>query len=144
MDGSLPRRMRLVLDTNVLISALLNVGRTPDQALSQVCARRDVVLYDHRIAEEYRSVLARPKFQAIDPSRSEALVAALLALGEDLGTVRPWEGAMIDPRDRCFIEVALAGRADAIVTGNTKHYPTDLGFEVLTPAALLSRHGGNR
>jgi uncharacterized protein len=131
--------MRLVLDTNVLISALLNAGRTPDRTVAQVRARRDIVLYDHRIAEEYRSVLARPKFRAIDPSRAEALVAALLAQGEDLREVQPWDGSLIDPRDRCFVEVALAGNADAIVTGNTKHYPTDLGFEVLAPAALLSR-----
>ncbi|MBI5538403.1 MAG: putative toxin-antitoxin system toxin component, PIN family [Deltaproteobacteria bacterium] len=135
--------MRLVVDTNVLVSALLNAGRTPDQALARVCERRDSVLYDRRIADEYRAVLARPKFQSIDPSRAEALVVALLALGNDLGEVPAWTGTLIDPRDRCFVEVAIAGGADAIVTGNTRHYPTGLGFEVLPPAALLHRFVAN-
>ncbi len=134
--------MRLVVDTNVLVSALLNAGRSPDRVLCAVCERRDVVLYDQRIALEYRTVLARPKFRAIDTSRAQALVAVLLAQGQDLGAVPPWKGAMIDPHDRAFVEVALAGRADAIVTGNTRHYPLDLGFEVLGSTALLARISG--
>jgi hypothetical protein len=37
-----------------------------------------------------------------------------------------------------FVEVALAGRADAIVTGNLRQYPNDLGFAVHPPASLLA------
>lgn len=131
--------MRLVIDTNVLVSALLNAGRVPDRALAAVCARGDVVLYDARIATEYRTVLARPKFKAIEAGRAGELIEALFARGEDLGAVAPWGGEMIDLDDRAFVEVALAGRADALITGNTRHFPIHLGFEVLTPAALLAR-----
>jgi uncharacterized protein len=133
------RAMRLVLDTNVIVSALLNAGRTPDRAIASIRARGDLLLYDSRIAEEYRSVLARPKFMTIDPLQADALIAALFRQGQDLGEVAPWDGPLIDPRDRCFVQVALAGRADAIVTGNTRHYPLDLGFDVLDPAAFLAR-----
>jgi hypothetical protein len=38
-----------------------------------------------------------------------------------------------------FVEVARSGHADAIVTGNLKHYPSDLGVEVIGPRALLDR-----
>ena len=66
------RSMRLVLDTNVLVSALLNPARAPDRALAAVCARKDVVLFDPRIVAEYRAVLARPKFPTFTVERTEA------------------------------------------------------------------------
>lgn len=135
--------LRLVLDTNVLVAALLTPGRTPDRALSAIMARGDVVLYDARLEAEYRAVLARPKFRGIDPGRVERLLAAVLSGAEDVGAVEPWEGAMTDADDRAFVEVALGGRADAVVTGNARHYPSGLSFAVLSPAALLERLAGS-
>ena len=132
--------VRLVIDTNVLVAALLTPGRTPARALDAVAAGREyVVVYDDRIEAEYRAVLARPKFRALDRGRVDALLASLLAGAERLAEVAPWAGAMTDADDRAFVEVALAGRADAVVTGNARHYPTGLAFEVLSPAALLER-----
>lgn len=133
-------RLRLVVDTNVLVAALLTPGRTPDRALAALLARGDAVLYDPRIEAEYREVLARPKFRNVDPARVEALLAGLLAGAEKLGSVPAWAGAMTDADDRAFVEVALAGGADAIVTGNARHYPTGLAFAVLSPAELLARY----
>lgn len=131
--------LRLVLDTNVLVAALLTPGRTPDRALAAVFARGDVVLYDARMEAEYREVLARPKFRSVDRGRVEALLASVLAGAEDVGAVDRWAGPMTDADDRVFVEVALGGRADAVVTGNARHYPTGLSFEVLSPAGLLER-----
>jgi putative PIN family toxin of toxin-antitoxin system len=130
--------MRLVLDTNVLVSALLKPGSVPDRALSAIWASGAVVLYDGRIAEEYRHVLKRPKFRAVDPQRIEELLAKLLTGGSEVADVARWDGPMADEDDRLFVEVALAGRADAIVTGNLRDYPTHLGFEVHPPATLLA------
>lgn len=130
--------MRLVLDTNVLISALLKPGSVPDRALAAIWRSGALVLYDARIAEEYREVVARPKFRAISRDRVEELLAKLLERGELLAEAAAWHGAMADEGDRIFVEIALAGRAHAIVTGNLKHYPTDLGFDVQPPATLLA------
>lgn len=132
--------MRLVVDTNVLVSALLKPGSVPDRALAAIWSRASV-LYDARILYEYRSVLERPKFGAIARHRIDELLEAVRVRGCDLGGVPPWELAMADGGDRIFVEVALAGRADAVVTGNIRHYPTDLGFETLPPATLLARLG---
>lgn len=134
--------MRLVFDTNVLVSALLNPGRTPDLALAAARHAAVTVLIDDRIEAEYREVLARPKFRKVDPAKREALLTEMLTGCERVTVAAPFEGALIDADDRVFVEVALAGHALALVTGNTKHYPTDLGFEVLTPAALLARLTG--
>lgn len=130
--------MRIVVDTNVLVSALLSPGRTPDLALSAASRAGVVVLVDDRIEAEYRSVLARPKLTAIDPATRDARIASLLVQAERVEAA-PLERALIDPDDRVFVEVALSGRADLLVTGNLKHFPPDLGVEVVAPRALLER-----
>lgn len=130
--------MRIVVDTNVVVSALLHPGRTPDRALAAARAHRAVILVDDRVEAEYRAVLARPKFASIAPERREALLDALLANAERVRAA-PDRRALIDDDDRVFVEVALSGRADAIVTGNVKHYPRDLGVEVIGPTELLAR-----
>lgn len=132
--------MRVVVDTNVIVSALLKPGSVPDRALAAIWEHA-TVLYDRRVAQEYRDVLARPKLRAIDRGRADALIATLHERGVDLGEVPAWTGAMTDEDDRVFVEVALAGPAGAIVTGNLRDYPTGLGFEVLPPATLLARLG---
>jgi putative PIN family toxin of toxin-antitoxin system len=127
---------RIVIDTNVLISALLNGGRVPDLVIGTIVRQGHVVLYDHRVLGEYRSVMARPKF-AFPPERAERMVASLIEVGSDVGEAEVWTGAMVDEADRIFVEVALTGRGDILLTGNGKHYPRDLGFEVMGPTELF-------
>jgi len=130
--------MRLVLDTNVLVSALLKAGSVPDRALSAVWSTGATVLYDPRVLEEYRQVLHRPKFRAVDRARIEDVLDRVVRFGHDLGAVPAWSGPMPDDDDRQFVEVALAGGADALVTGNLRDFPEGLGFELLPPASLLA------
>lgn len=121
----------------MIVSALLSPGRTPDLALTAV-RQRAIVLVDDRIEAEYRSVLARPKLR-LDVARRTALLTALLASAERVDPVQRYAGPMIDGDDRMFVEVALSGRADAIITGNAKHFPSELGVEVIGPTTLLAR-----
>lgn len=137
--------MRVVVDTNVLVSALLKEDSVPARALDRLLEQA-IVLLDPRLVAEYEAVLQRPKFARIEPARREALLARIRAAGEHLVEVPPYAGEMADPDDRAFLEVALAGKADAIITGNMRDYPGNLGFEVLPPATALSRldPGGQR
>lgn len=130
--------MRLVVDTNVIVSALLHPERTPDRALAAARGHRAVILVDARIEAEYRAVLDRPKFGAIEPARRDALLASLLDGAERVAPSHAFGGALVDEDDRAFVEVALWGRADAIVTGNAKHYPRDLGVDIFGPTELLA------
>jgi putative PIN family toxin of toxin-antitoxin system len=137
-----PDGLRVVIDTNVVISALLKPGSVPDRVMAWLWADRSAtVVYDARIEDEYREVAMRPKFRAMLPGRLEALLASLRARGELVTAVPAWGGAMTHENDRLFVEVALAGRAHAIVTGNLKHYPSDLGVDVQPPASLLAMLG---
>jgi putative PIN family toxin of toxin-antitoxin system len=138
-----PEGLRVVIDTNVVISALLKPGSVPDRVMASLWAdrRSATVVYDARIEDEYREVALRPKFRAMLPGRLEALLASLRACGELVTAVPAWGGAMPHESDRLFVEVALAGRAHAIVTGNLKHYPSDIGVDVQPPASLLAMLG---
>jgi len=129
--------LRIVVDTNVIVSALLNPGRQADRVLETMRLRGDRVLYDARIEREYREVLARPKFKSIDPARAQHLLASLIDPGETVQVTEPYSSEMADPDDRCFVEVAIAGKADVLLTGNGRDYPTGLGFEVLDPTGLM-------
>ena len=53
--------MRIVLDTNVLVSGLLNPNGTPGRILDLILGRYLTLLYDDRIIGEYSDVLARPQ-----------------------------------------------------------------------------------
>lgn len=133
--------LRIVVDTNVIVSALLHPGRQADRVLEAIRDRGDRVLYDARIEREYREVLARPKFKSIDPEHSRHLLSRLIDQGEPVEVAEPFAIEMTDPDDRCFVEVAIAGRADVLLTGNGRDYPTGLGFDVLDPGTLMRRIG---
>ena len=51
----------------------------------------------------------------------------------------PFVATVLDPGDLPFMEVALSGQADAIVTGNLRHFPASLAVTVLSPRALIDR-----
>jgi uncharacterized protein len=129
---------RVVLDTNVLVSALLNSRGAPGRVLDLVLAGEIVVAHDDRILSEWRDVLGREKF-----GFTRRDVEALLEFFEDEGlgfTPLPIGIELPDPDDAPFLEVAHAARA-TIVTGNLKHYPpeTRQGVEVMLPAEFLGR-----
>ena len=129
--------MRIVLDTNVLVSAFLSAEGAPAQVLTFLLAGELRLLFDERILAEYAEVLARPRF-ALDPADVGEVLRQLEADGERVSASA--SGARLPDRDDLpFLEVALSGKADALVTGNARHFPESLGVVVLSPRALLQR-----
>ncbi len=113
--------MRIVLDTNVLVSALLSPNGASAAVLQLILAGRVVLCFDARILSEYREVLRRPKFD-FDPQLVDELLEFLESEGELVASV-PLRFTLPDPDDAMFLEVATAGEADHVVTGNLKHFP---------------------
>jgi uncharacterized protein len=130
------RRPRVVIDTNVLVAALLTPGKVASRALRDLVGGGVQLLVDERIVEEYREVLARPKFARLSRDAVDLCIARLLENAEMVRSVRQ-PMVLDDEDDRAFVEVALCGDADAIVTGNAKHFPTQLGFDVVSPGRWL-------
>ena len=130
--------MRIVLDTNVLVSALLHPGSKPARVLQACFSGQATVLLDSRILREYATVLARPKFR-IPPEIVKEVLGILLGSGEFVAA-EPWPGTVPDPGDLPFLEVAVSGQAEAVVTGNARDYPPAPlhPTKVLDPAAFLA------
>ena len=95
------------------------------------------LVFDARILAEYAEVLARPRF-GFAPTLVAEVLRGLEAAGE-LVVPATVQFQLPDPDDQPFLEVAVAGQAAAIVTGNLRHFPKGLGVEVLSPRALLDR-----
>jgi predicted nucleic acid-binding protein len=95
------------------------------------------VCFDTRIIAEYQQVLRRPKFD-FDPEYVAAFLNQLRAEGYETSG-RPLRRRLPDPDDEPFLEVAVAARAECLITGNLTHFPpaSREGIRVLTPAEFL-------
>jgi len=130
--------VRIVLDTIVLVSGLLNPHGPPGRIVDLITSGLVQVLYDDRIIGEYREVLARPRLN-FDPDDVETLLDFIASEGE-LVTSTPLPLTLPDPDDLPFPEVAVATTADTLVTGNADHYRPPAGqhqVAVCTPAAFI-------
>lgn len=135
--------MRTVLDTNVLVSGLLTPHRATGRVVDLVFAGQVALLADDRILAEYADVLSRPKF-ALRPENVAAVLDYVRATAEPV-TARPLAVELPDADDLPFLEVAAAGAADALVTGNTRHYVPTSGrhvVPVMNPQQFLTLLGG--
>jgi putative PIN family toxin of toxin-antitoxin system len=112
--------LRIVLDTNVLVSGLLNPEGNPGRILDLFLAGEVTLLADDRILAEYRAVLRRPKF-GLDAADVSDFLDLLEAESERV-TATPIGSKLPDESDRAFVEVALAGGAESLVTGNVRHF----------------------
>lgn len=111
----------VVLDTNVLVSGLLNPHGAPGRLVDLLVAGELRIAYDDRILAEYREVLSRPAFH-FDSRDVPEVLRALASQG--LPVVAPPSAvALPDPDDLSFLEVALTPAVEALVTGNLRHYP---------------------
>lgn len=145
--------LTIVLDTNVLVSALIARGAAtvrvagyeaatkgiPGQILSLVLRGYLTLLYDDRILAEYEEVLGRRKFsKTIDREDAKLVLEAVRVLGKK-PIPQLVDFRIPDPDDRMFLEVAFGGNADVLVTGNLRHFPVPHSTELLvvTPRELI-------
>jgi len=134
--------LRIVLDTNVLVSALLRPDSIPGRIVDLVLAEQVTLAFDHRIFAEYQSVLFRPEF-SFSSDQVGALLEFVWRAGEMVDAM-PLPIHLPDPDDVMFIEVAVSALASALVTGNLKHFPASQrqGVRVLAPREWLETWAG--
>lgn len=128
---------RIVLDTNVLVSGLLNPAGSPADVLKFILEEKVILLLNAEIFAEYREVLKRPKFD-FDPFLSELLLDTLYQVAE-IVTALPLNIEIPDKSDLKFLETAIAGHAQALVTGNKIHFPKQNKFKlsILSPKEFI-------
>ena len=116
-----------VIDTNVLVSAMLKVQSVPGQIANAALLGDLIPLLCDEIVEEeeYREMLARPKFK-FDQIMVETLIDGIISRGIFVDAV-PVEEIIPDIKDIIFYEVVMEGRKEHdnayLVTGNIKHFP---------------------
>ncbi len=114
-----------VIDTNVLVSAMLKFQSVPGQIANEALLGNLIPLLCDEIVEEYREVLARPKFK-FDPKVVDVFIEGIIDRGIFVDAV-PVEEIIPDPKDIVFYEVVMEGRKEYddayLVTGNLKHFP---------------------
>lgn len=129
--------IRVVIDTNVLVSALLQPQGLPAQVLLVTIAGPTVRLcVSGEVYAEYEEVIGRPRFK-----RSKSEIADTLRAIREMGIwVKPSHKvrACTDPDDDVFLECAQAAGAHYLVTGNLKHFPSQWADTlIVTPHQFL-------
>jgi putative PIN family toxin of toxin-antitoxin system len=116
--GKRPKKVgRVVLDTNVLISALLFKGRTA-RIVTLWRKGKIVPVMSRETFDELRRVLEYPKFSLSQREIKAIIEEEILPFFEVVDVDRPVEKVARDPDDDKFIACAIAGKATCIVTGD--------------------------
>lgn len=134
--------IRIVLDTNLFVSALLKPGSNPDRIIQLVRDEKVLLLMSDSICDEISRVLAYPKIRKRLTASDEELGNFLQLLGT-VAIITPGTLNLppldADPDDTKYLICAVEGHADFIVSGD--HHLTDLvmyrGIRVVTPADFL-------
>ena len=125
---------RAVLDTNVLVSALLSPSGNPAKIFKRFLANELVLVYSKEILAEYRDVLYRPHLN-IPAADANTVLEAIQRSGEQIEPITSTD-PMTDEDDRVFYDVAI-GTDAYLITGNTRHYPKNP--LILAPTEFLER-----
>jgi putative PIN family toxin of toxin-antitoxin system len=113
--------LRLVLDTNTVVSAALKPDGLPRTVLVLALTKPARLYLTQPILEEYAEVLKRPELKVPKGERLR-LLQLIRNRGHMILPTRRLRVAS-DPDDDIFLECADAARADFLITGNRKHFP---------------------
>jgi len=139
--------MFAVIDTNVIVSGLLNPYNPPGRIVDLILSNLIQAVYDDRVLAEYGQVLSRSKF-GFKKSEVTDFLSHVQRTGTHV-TATPLRGLdyqrIRDKDDLPFVEVAAAGAAKIIITGNAAHFrfirDNPWGIKILSPAKFMMEIG---
>lgn len=131
--------MKAVVDTNVLVSGLINMQHAPGRIVDMIRTRALQLVVDERILAEYQSVLLGNRLRKwVGEEDARDLLVFLFLDSDRIASTSPVPG-LPDPGDSPFLEVAIAANVP-LVTGNLKHFPEHLcrGHRTMAPSEFMS------
>jgi uncharacterized protein len=133
--------MRVVVDTNVLVSAALKHNSPPEAAALAIYTQHTPLMSVATIAE-LREIISRPRLIRHIATATRMAILDLVSLAELIDISERIAGCR-DPKDDKFLELAINGLADVIVTGDADLLALHpfRGIPIETPAAFLRRIG---
>jgi putative PIN family toxin of toxin-antitoxin system len=137
--------LRVVIDTNVIVSGILSRKRAPAELLNAWRLRRFLLLSSPTIVAEVRAVLRYPRIRKKYPPSDEEIDQTITLLEHDAllvpGGADVTGSVAADPRDEMFLACTVDGQADVIVSGD--HHLLDLGIyrdiPIITARQLLDK-----
>ena len=126
-----------VIDTNVLVSAMLRWDSVPGCVLEHAFVGDIIPLLNEQVLKEYMEVLRRPKFQ-FDEEKINIIIDEIVKRGIFVDAEHTDE-VLPDPKDIVFYEIVMEKRKHDeafLVTGNIKHFPIE--SHIVTPREILT------
>jgi putative PIN family toxin of toxin-antitoxin system len=128
--------MKIVLDANIMVPALINPNGIPCKILALVLNGKIKILYDNRIIFEYTDVLSRKNFgfnkeiihDMIDYFRNDGEF-----INSEYSNIK-----FVDDTDKKSYEVFRSGEAEYLITGNIKHFPKENG--IIIPKEFIEKY----
>ena len=117
-------KIKVVLDTNVFVSAFLSPGGTAAQIVAFTWQGKFQACYNQAIFDEYVEVLSRDKFKFKIPQEDIQEITGTIKKDGLSFDIQPSSFPMLDETDRVFYDVAKCSGA-FLITGNKKHYPDE-------------------
>ena len=134
------RAERIVVDTNVLISAALKPGGTPRAVVDTIRQASGVLLFSNETFQELHSRLLRPKFDRYVSQRVRLIYLVQLMGVSERTSITGAKLGCPDPEDDKFLETAMVGNAECLITGD--RHLLDMvsfhGISILPPVAFLN------
>jgi uncharacterized protein len=128
--------LRIMVDTNVVISALLKQGSVPDIVLNDVCENHDLILCDQIISESY--AVARRRF----PNRIDVLKSLFAKLRYELVSAPSTSQIRInDIKDQPILNAAMTHNVDILITGDRHFLELDPEMlQIITPSEYKEKY----
>lgn len=112
------KNKRYVVDTNLLVSAILIRGSLPDQGLKKIESEGGHLVFSEATYLELAEVIMRPKFDRyVSPQQRQDSLMKLNLVGDLVEPERRFDHCR-DPKDNKFLDVAYEGQVDALITGD--------------------------
>ena len=129
--------MIIVVDTNIIVSGLIKPYSDAATILHLILTGRIKIAYDFRVLNEYEAILKRKKFN-FPPQKIESIITQIKEEGIYIDAM-PLKISLPDSDDDPFLEIAISGKINFLLTGNKKHFPKKLckDIKILSPSEFL-------
>ncbi len=138
--------MTVVLDTNVIFSALASPHGASFAIVSSLPSKKFITAISLPLYQEYEDVVHRSGtlMDQVPVSKRENLIRFVASISTQRAIYFLWRHQLPDPKDAMVLEVAIASQASYIITHNTKDFQPALSFGItpITPGDFIQTIGG--
>ena len=110
-------KLRLVIDTNILISGLMSINSLPQQVFDYATSQA-ILLMSDEVQSEIENVISRPKLQKYITLERRTKFLSELSQQVERVTINQQIRACRDPKDDKFLDLAVCGEANYLITGD--------------------------